>query len=285
MADNFFQIHLDQILKEKSPLLSQKLPGFIVKLLMKIVHQKDLNKTLQYVGNTSGVEATQKVMEYFNLTVRLEGEENIPSSGKYIFVANHPLGALDGICLSAVLGRKYNNNVQYIVNDILYFLKPFQSIFIPVNKHGAQSKRYAALINEACASDNQLITFPAGLCSRKKKGKIEDLSWKKMFILKAVEYQRDVVPVFFAGRNSRFFYWLANTRTKLGIKLNLEMLFLPAEIFKQKNVTFTIHFGKPISWETFDSSNTPQEWANHIKNIAYQLEKKQINGRYYPPRR
>ncbi|MDR1121221.1 MAG: 1-acyl-sn-glycerol-3-phosphate acyltransferase [Dysgonamonadaceae bacterium] len=273
MADRFFQIHLDQILKEKAPLLAQKLPGFMVKLLAKIIHQEDLNQTLQYIGNASGVEAMQKVMEYFNLTVRLEGEENIPSTGKYIFVSNHPLGALDGICLSAVLGQKYNHNIKYIVNDILYFLKPFQPIFIPVNKHGSQSKRYAALINEACVSDNQLITFPAGLCSRKKKGKIEDALWKKMFILKAVEYQRDVVPIFFEGRNSRFFYWLANTRTKLGIKANLEMLFLPAEVFKQKSATFTIHFGKPISWKMFDAANTPQEWANHIKNIAYQLEK------------
>ncbi|MDR2627680.1 MAG: 1-acyl-sn-glycerol-3-phosphate acyltransferase [Dysgonamonadaceae bacterium] len=271
LTDTVFQIHLDQILKEKAPQLARKIPGFLMKFPAKIVHQNDINEALRFIGNDTGVDAMQKLTEYFKLTIRLEGEENLPPEGKYIFVSNHPLGGMDGICLSAVLGRKYNKKIKYLVNDILYFLKPLRPIFIPVNKHGAQSKKSAALIREAGMSDNQLITFPAGLCSRKQHGKIEDLAWKKMFILKAIEYRRDIVPVYFEGRNSRFFYWLADTRVKLGIKTNIEMLFLPAEVFKQRGATFTIHFGKPIAWQTLDASKTPQEWANEMKKKAYQL--------------
>jgi putative hemolysin len=270
-ADTVFQIHLHRILKEKTPQLARKIPEFLISLLAKIVHQNDINEALRHIGEDTGVDAMRKLTEYFKLDIRLEGEENLPAEGRYIFVSNHPLGGMDGICLSAVLGRKYDKKIKYLVNDILYFLKPLQPIFIPVNKHGAQSKKSAALIREAGMSDNQLITFPAGLCSRKRNGKIEDPEWKKMFILKAIEYQRDVVPVYFEGKNSRFFYRLANARVKLGIKMNIEMLFLPAEVFKQKGAAFTIRFGKPVAWQTFDASKTPQAWANEVKVSVYKL--------------
>ena len=268
-----FQIDLDKILKEKAPRLAKKLPRFSVNWLKKIVHQEDCNDVLRYVGEAKGVEAMNKMVEYFNLTLHLKDTENLPEKGKYIFVSNHPLGGLDGIALSSVIGERYNGQIKYIVNDILYFLKPLQPIFIPINKHGAQSKKSATIINEALQSDDQLVTFPAGLCSRKLNGKIEDPDWKKMFILKAVEHQRDIVPVFFEGRNSKFFYQLALWRKKLGIKFNIEMLLLPSEVFKQRNATFAIRFGKPIAWQTFNASKSPQQWADYVKQAVYQMER------------
>jgi 1-acyl-sn-glycerol-3-phosphate acyltransferase len=272
-ADRVFQIHLYRILKEKTPQLARKIPGFLVKWLARIIHQDDVNEALRFIGEDTGVDAMQKLTEYFKLTIRLEGEENLPPTGKYIFASNHPLGGMDGICLSAVLGRKYDKKIKYLVNDILYFLKPLQPIFVPVNKHGAQSRESALLIHEAGMSDNQLITFPAGICSRKRHGKIEDPEWKKMFIQKAVEYRRDIVPVFFEGKNSRFFYRLASARVRLGIRTNIEMLFLPAEVFRQKGAAFTVRFGKPIPWSTFDASRSPRKWAEWIKERVYEMEK------------
>ncbi len=273
-SDELFQIHIDQILAEKSPSLAKKIPKFLVKWLMKIVHQNDINEALRYIGNDKGADAMNKLVKYFNLKIKVKGEKNIPSDGEFIFVSNHPLGGIDGICLSSFLGRKYNGKVKYIVNDILYFLKPLQPIFVPVNKHGAQSKKSVNLINEALNSDNQIITFPAGLCSRRQKGKIEDPEWKKMFILKSIEYKRDIIPIYFEGKNSYFFYMLAFIRKKLGIKVNIEMLFLPREVFRQKNKKFTIHIGKPISWECFDNSRKPEAWAHCVKSVVYEMEKK-----------
>ena len=272
-TEALFQIHLDKILQKKAPQLAKKLPGFVVRWLAKIVHQDDCNDVLRYVGDAKGVEAMNRMVEYFKLTLHLEGTENLPTEGSYIFVSNHPLGGLDGIALSSVIGERYHHRIKYIVNDILYFLKPLQPIFIPINKHGAQSKRAAMAINEALESGDQLVTFPAGLCSRKTKGSIQDPEWKKMFVLKAVEYRRDVIPVFFEGRNSRFFYGLARLRKMLGIKLNLEMFFLPSEVFKQRNATFAIRFGKRIPWQTFGGEKTPQEWADYVKQAVYQLER------------
>lgn len=267
-----FQIHLDKILEEKAPKLSKKLPRFVVKWLSKLVCQDECNEALRYLGSHTGVDAMVEWIDFFNLDLTLEGVENLPKDGRCVFVSNHPLGGLDGICLSAVLGKQYNKKIKYIVNDILYFIKPLQPIFIPINKHGSQSKKSAHLINEAFESDNQILTFPAGICSRSQHGKIMDTEWKKMFILKAIEYKRDIVPVYFEGKNSSFFYRLANLRKKLGIKVNIEMLFLPSEMFKQKNAGFTIRFGEPIKWQSLHGAKTAQQWADWVKSVVYRME-------------
>ena len=172
-----------------------------------------------------------------------------------------------------MIGQHYDGKIRYLVNDLLLYLSNLRSIFVPINKHGAQGKNNARLIDEAYASENQIVTFPAGLCSRKINGQIQDTDWKKSFIQKAVEHQRDVVPVYFEGRNSNFFYRLANLRKRLGIKMNYEMIYLPDEMFRFKHKTFRIHFGKPVPWQTFDSSKKPAEWAEWVKELAYNLRK------------
>lgn len=270
---SLFLIDVEGILRTKAPKVYRKIPGIFIKCLKKIICQDGLNDFLKKNNGAEGVDFMKNAVEYFNITLQLEGEENIPQNDhRFIFASNHPLGGLDGICLSAVLGNKYDGKVRYLVNDLLYFIEPLKKIFVPINKHGGQAKVGAEAINEAFSSGNQIITFPAGLCSRKQKGKIEDLEWKKMFIVKAVEYQRDIIPIYFEAKNSTFFYWLANIRKSLGVKFNIEMLFLPWEMFKSKGSTFTIRFGQPISWKTFDSTKTPSAWAREVKKIVYDLE-------------
>jgi hypothetical protein len=271
MNDNKnFQVDVQEILRTKAPKAYKKIPGFALTLLSKIICQDKLNFCLKENAHLTGVDFMENTIRNFNLTLHLKGTENLPDfDTKCIFASNHPLGGLDGICLSAVVGKKYDKHIRYLVNDILYFIEPLQDIFVPINKHGAQAKSAVTALNETFASENQIITFPAGLCSRKTKGVIKDTEWKKMFITKAVEYQRDVVPVYFEARNSNFFYNVANIRKLFNIKFNIEMLLLPSEMFKAVNSTFTIYFGKPISWQTFDSSKNPQQWADEIEDIVY----------------
>ncbi len=273
MADkkNICRIDIKQILRQKAPGLAGKIPGFIVNYLIKTVHQDELNDILTRYQDKYGVEFMQELIGYFDLTLQLVNEENVPDKGRFIFASNHPLGGLDGICLSAIIGAKYDGNIKYFVNDLLLYLDNLKTIFVPINKHGAQGKDAARLIEEAYASDNQVITFPAGLCSRKINGKIVDLEWKKSFVQKAVEYQRDIIPIRFEGKNSSFFYNLSNVRKSLGIKMNYEMIYLPDEMFKSKHKTFKIHFGKPIPWQTFDKSKKPAEWAEWVKEVVYKL--------------
>jgi Putative hemolysin len=275
MEEKIFQINLREIIKTKAPAYYKKVPKFLISWLEKIIYQDQLNDFLRYSAGKRGVDMMESAVEYFNITLEIRGEENIPAfEDKCIFASNHPLGGLDGICLSAYLGKRYNKHIRYLVNDLLYFIEPLQDIFVPINKHGSQSKNAVEKLHEAFESDNQIITFPAGLCSRKIKGEIMDLQWKKMFISKAIEYKRDVVPVFFEARNSNFFYNFSAIRRKLGIKFNLDMLFLPREMFKSKGSTFIIHIGKPIPWETFDSSKTQQQWADWTKKVVYNSVKK-----------
>ena len=267
------QIDIQQVLRQKAPSTARKIPGFIVRYLIRTVHQEELNDILRRYHDKDGVAFMQELIGYFDLNLELVNEENIPAGGRYIFASNHPLGGLDGICLSAVIGGRFDGKIRYLVNDLLLYLSNLRSIFVPINKHGAQGKKNAELIEKAYASDNQIITFPAGLCSRKQHGKIQDTEWKKSFIQKAVEYRRDVVPVFFEGRNSNFFYRLANVRKALGIKMNYEMIYLPDEMFKSKHKTYRIHFGKPIPWQTFADSRKPAEWAEWVKEVVYNLKK------------
>lgn len=273
IQEGITQIDIKQVLRQKAPSAARKIPGFMVDYLIRTVHQDELNEILRRYHDKDGVAFMQELIGYFDLNLELVNEENIPAEGRYIFASNHPLGGLDGICLSAIIGGRFDGKIRYLVNDLLLYLSNLRSIFVPINKHGAQGKKNAELIEKAYASNNQIITFPAGLCSRKQNGKIQDTEWKKSFIQKAVEYRRDIVPVFFEGRNSNFFYRLANMRKALGIKMNYEMIYLPDEMFKSKHKTYSIHFGKPIPWQTFDSSRKPAEWAEWVKEIVYNLKK------------
>ena len=270
-----FYIDVNEILHTKAPRTAKKIPSFVIKALSGLIHQDEINQFLKENEGVDGVELLNKLVEYLNIRFDITGEDNIPDfSDKCIFASNHPLGGADGICLASFLGNKYNNQIKYIVNDILYFVQPLQSIFVPVNKHGGQGRDAAAMLNAAFASQDQILTFPAGLCSRKTGGKVYDLEWKKMFVVKAVEYQRDIVPVYFEAKNSNLFYAVANLRRLFRIKFNIEMLFLPHEMFKSKNRKFTIHFGKPVPWQTFDSSKSLRQWTDWVKQTVYDLVRK-----------
>lgn len=258
------------VLTAKNPALAKVMPGFIVNYLKRIVHQEQLNDFLERYGHLGNAEFIGEWLKFLNIRYKVFGSENIPAEGRYIFVSNHPLGGLDGLIFIYELS-KYYRGIKFPVNDILLSIKNMSGIFLPVNKHGSQGREAARLIEEAYASDNQILYFPAGLCSRKKKGVICDLEWHKSFITKAVAHKRSVVPAFFSGRNSEFFYNLSNIRKSIGIKANIEMLYLSDEMFRQKDKEISLVFGPPISWETFDRSKTPSEWAAWVKKKSYEL--------------
>lgn len=265
--------HIDvyEVIEKKNPKLAKKLPKFVINYLKKIIHQDEINDIMQRIGNKTGLDFIDSCIRELDLKMELHDTENIPPEGKYIFVANHPLGGLESMVFMKVVSFHFPK-IKFVVNDILMALTPLRSIFIPINKHGKQSKDATTELNEAYASDNQMLYFPAGLCSRKIKGQIVDLEWKPNFIKKATEYQRDIIPVFIGGQNSKFFYNLANIRKRLKIKSNIEMLYLVDEMFKQRGQTITLTFGKPIPYSTFDKSKSPKEWAQYIKEIVYKMK-------------
>jgi len=170
-----------------------------------------------------------------------------------------------------VIGR-YRRDVKFLVNDILMNIGNLEPLFIPVNKLGAQGKGGIAAIERAYASQNALLVFPAGLVSRKQNdGRIADLEWKKSFINKAKKHHRDIVPVYIDGKNSKFFYNFASWRQKIGIKANIEMLYLADEMFSQKNKKAIIKIGKKIPYTYFNQSKSEKAWAEDVKQTVYRM--------------
>jgi putative hemolysin len=266
-------INIEHVFKTKSPGLAKWIPGFIFAYLRKILHEQEINEFLYSNRDAYGLDFVDAIIEGFGAIVKVEGEPNIPQEGRYIVAANHPLGGLDGVALMQVIG-KVRKDIVFPVNDILTYLPNLQVLFIPINKHGSNTDNIR-IIHETFESDKMILYFPAGLVSRKQNGIIKDLEWKKTFIAKAKQYQRDILPVHIEGRNSGFFYNLANLRKKLNIKANIEMLYLPDEMYRQKNKTISIKIGKPIPYQTFDNTFNFNEWAEMVKKHVYLLG---ING-------
>ena len=266
-------IDLDNILRSKMGSKAKWVPRPLVWWLKRIIHQDEVNKYLWESRHLTGTEWLEECVRYLDATLDIVGEENLPAKDDgrlYTFVSNHPLGGEDGVALGAIIGRHYDGRFRYLVNDLLMNLPGLAPLCIPINKTGKQSRDFPKMVEAGFQSDNHMLMFPAGLCSRRKKGVIEDIAWKKTFIAKSVEYQRDVVPIHFGGQNSSFFYRLANFSDRF-LPFNLAMLFLVDEMYKNVHKTFRVSIGKPIPWQTFDKSKTPMEWAQFVKEQVYKL--------------
>lgn len=269
-----FRIDIDKMLCDKAGDKARRVPRFVVSWLKRIVHQDEINAFLEQEGDKQGVPWLEDCVRFLDMRLDVQGIENLPPDGdgrRYTFVSNHPLGGQDGVALGALLGRHYDGRIKYLVNDLLMNLHGLAPLCIPINKTGAQSRHFPAMIEAGFASEDHIIMFPAGLCSRRQNGVIRDLQWNKTFITKSVATRRDVVPIHFGGRNSDFFYRLANLSKRLGIRFNIAMLYLADEMFKNRHKTFTVKIGRPIPWQTFDRSRTPAQWAAYVQDIVYEL--------------
>lgn len=264
-------VEIEKLFANKSPRLAKLIPGFLFRYLKKIVREDFVNDFLDKYGHLKNLDFINASIKDFNLNIHIEGRENIPKEGRFIFASNHPLGGLDGIVLMKIISDHFPE-YRFLVNDILMNVYPIKELFIPINKHGKQAMEAARQIEAAYTSDAQVLTFPAGLVSRKIKGQIMDLPWQKSFIIKAVKHQRNVIPIHFSGGNTKFFYRLANFRKFIGLKANIEMLYLMDETCKHRDKNLTIKIGKPIDFRTFNKSKNPIEWAKWVKERVYGLD-------------
>ena len=266
-------IDIDKILKDKMGAKAKWVPRPLVSWLKRIVHQDRVNSFLWESRNKVGTEWLEECVKYLEMNLIVKGKENLPAKddGKlYTIVSNHPLGGADGVALGAIIGRHYDSHFRYLVNDLLMNLPGLAPLCIPINKTGKQSRNFPAMVKAGFESDNHMMMYPAGICSRKRHGVIRDIPWSKTFVVKSVEYHRDVVPIHFSGHNSKFFYRLANFSDRF-LPFNLAMLFLVDEMYKNVGKTFEVRIGTPIPWQTFDKSRTPMEWAQYVQDQVYSL--------------
>ena len=263
-------LDIEQVIKAKAGKKAKRIPKFVIRWFKKFMHLDFINGYLKegYVG----VEFCENCLKYLGVEIEVLGRENLPKDGrKYTFVSNHPLGAIDGVTLGAVIGREYDGNIKYLMNDLLMNLKGMAPLGIPINKLGGQARNLPKLINEVYESDCQMLVFPAGLCSRKIDGKIQDIEWGKSFVKKSRDTGRDIVPIHFEGQNSKRFYRIANWQKRLGLKFNVAMMMLPDEMYKSKGRKYRITIGKPIAISSLDKSKTDTQWAQEIRQHVYDL--------------
>ena len=263
-------IDIEAILRARLGRRERFVPAFVYSWLRKLIHQDFINGYLSQ--NRQGVDFCQGVIDYLGVTVDVEGLENLPShgSGYYTFVCNHPLGAIDGVTLGAVLGRHYDGEIKYLVNDFLMNLPGLAPFFIPVNKIGNQSKNLPEMVEQLFTGKNHVIMFPAGLCSRRTNGVVSDLPWHKTFVVKSRKHQRDVIPLHFIGENSNRFYRVANF-CKIFHLPNFAMALLPDEMYKSRGKHYVVRIGKPIPWKQFDKTKSSVEWAQFVRDEVYKL--------------
>lgn len=265
------KIDVREIFHQKNPKLAPYLPGFIYSYLKKILHQDYINYFLEKHGSKKDIAFAKASVKEFNISTEIVGLENIPKNGNLIFASNHPLGGFDGMLLISILGDFFPD-IKSLANDILMNIKNMGGVFIPINKHGKQSTDAVRIIDKVFEGDQPVLTFPAGLVSRKKKGVIKDLEWKKNFITKSIKHKRDIIPVHVSGHCSNFFYNLSNFRKFLGIKSNIEMFYLPDETYSHRNEHIKVTFGKTIPYGKLSKEKKPAEWASLICDLVYLID-------------
>lgn len=273
-ADGPLQIDLQAVLRGKMGRKARFVPRWLVRRLEKTICADALNELLRNNHPRRGADFCRGVFADLGVTIRAQGTENLPDPKhrRVVVVSNHPLGGLDGMALIAFFAERYGGRVHFLVNDLLMAVEPLSDVFVPINKHGAQSRDAKRRIDELFEGDDPILIFPAGLVSRLgKNSEVADLEWKKMFVNRAIASRRDVIPVHFSGHNSQFFYKFARRRKRLGIKFNIEMIYLPRELVRQAGSTFTITCGKPIGWQQLKGGKEAGATATAIRSEVYRL--------------
>jgi putative hemolysin len=270
MSSETEYISIQKLIKESDSKLLKRMPLFIIWLIQNIIRQDEINRILNKFAAYEGIDFLPKIIEELNLKVIIEGKENLPENGRCFFVANHPFGIVDGLVLTNTVAGKYGS-FKAIGNEVFALVPHLKPIIANVSVFGTNPRNYLLELEKVFASDLPITHFPAGLVSRLKSGKIEDSSWHKSFITKAVEHQRNIVPLYFYGRNSHLFYMIYVGRKALGIKTKLELVLLLREIFNKKNKTIKVKIGSPISYQTFNNTKTHAEWAQYVKVQVYNL--------------
>ena len=269
-SDKF--IDIEKLFKDKNPSLLKWIPSFVIRYLKNTIHQEEVNDFMCRHKHDDSFTFARNVVDEFKIKVNVSGLENVPKEGGCIFASNHPLGGLDALIAISVL-YEVRHDLKFIVNDLLMYITNLQELFEGINKHGRNNSNALQQVDQLFRSEKAIFIFPAGLVSRKINGEIKDLEWKKTFITRSRKYNKKVIPVYIDGRNSDFFYNLANIRKMVGLKANIEMLYLSDEMFKQNGSSIGITFGKPIEPAFFDNSKKDDEWAEFVKQTCYNLKR------------
>lgn len=266
-------IDVQKEIEKKFPNITKN-PNFMSKSLLKIakkiVHENSINDFLGKNSHLKGFEFVDAVIDYFNFdyTVSSNDIQNIPSSGKVVIIANHPLGGLDALSLLKLVGT-VRKDVKIVANDFLLGIKALDSLFIPIdNYRNRQSKEDIKAVYEALNKEQAIIIFPAGEVSRASAKGVKDPLWNKGFLNFASNSNAPILPIFIGGKNSKAFYTISV------INKTFSTLLLSHEMFKKKSTNINIKIGEIIPNEHIKPKGLDKKYiVNLYKKHLYSLKK------------
>ena len=242
-------INVENTLQEKYPSFQVKSPWIkkpTISMLRKLTHEDEVNQFLDKYQHLEGFDFIDQVFDYFNFSYSVPhlDRRNIPASGRLVIVANHPLGALDGLALLKLVGE-VRRDVKIIVNDVLMDFKAIDDLLLPVdNLNRSTQKSSIKQILSSLESEQAVIVFPAGEVSRIRPNGVRDGKWSGGFLSFAKKTGAPVLPVHVGARNSSFFY------SSSMVYKPLSGMLLAHEMFNKYSKIITFRIGAPIPYRT-----------------------------------
>jgi putative hemolysin len=269
-------LNIQGVLEERYPRFVQRhrrISRTLARFLGLLFYEPRFQQFARDYPHLEGFDFVDETLRYFDFTLRLRDSERarIPSSGRVVIVANHPIGSLDGLALLSLV-RQVRPDVKVVANELLSALKPLHPVLLPVNNMGGNTGRSNLKnIRAHLQQDGALIIFPAGEVSRFGATGIRDGEWHSGFIKFARATGSPVLPIFVAGRNSLFFYSLSF------LARPLSTLWLVREMFKQSHNTVDARVGNAVPTEHYEAlgASAPKLAALFRKHV-YRLAR---NGR------
>ncbi len=242
----------------------------IVKLAKKVVREDDVNDFLKRNSHLSGLEFVDVVLDYFDFDFRVSNRDllNIPTSGRVVIIANHPLGGLDGLVLLKLVSE-IRKDVKIIANDFLSKIDALSSMFLNIDVFKEKNlKQNVQKVYKALNNEEAVIVFPGGEVSRAGLTGIKDGKWKSGFLNFAVRTDSPIVPVYVEAKNSKTFYAFSV------LNKSLSTLLLPNEMFKNKSKTINLKIGEAVLSKDLPlKKHSKKEIARLFRKHIYNLPK------------
>ena len=266
-------IDIQKEIEKKFPNMQKKdtfLKKSLFKIAKKIVHEDSINNFLTQNAHLKGFEFVDAVLDYFDFdyTVSSSDLQNIPTSGKVVIIANHPLGGLDALCLLRLISQ-VRQDVKIVANDFLAGFEALNSLIITIDNYKIkQSKSDIKKIYDSLKNEEAVIIFPAGEVSRATTKGIKDPVWNKGFLSFAQNTNSPILPIFLDAKNSKTFYTISV------INKTFSTLLLSHEMFKKKSKRINIKIGQIIPNENITPKGIDKKFLlNLYKKHLYSLKK------------
>ena len=244
-------LNVEDVVKQSLPRIHSKpwLAKPTTWFLRNLLHESDIRDFSQHYPELNGIDFVEQVLDYFNFSYAYRSSEldNIPSRGRVIIFANHPIGSLDGLALLKLVSE-VRSDVKIVANDLLMKLKPLQSMLLPVRVfNGSSGRDDIRNMHQHLNDEGAVIVFPAGEVSRLRPQGVRDTRWQQGFVKLAKRCEAPLLPIRLYAHNSALFY------TASMVYKPLATLLLVKEMFRQQRKHVSCRIGELIPYQALET--------------------------------